>query len=229
LGSQVSKGWGQVASNATNATAGLSEKAKQVQGSLKDAQSKGAAKLGEARAMGAARAEQARAHAAKAAGGVKGALGSVGSSLQGLTSLTMSPMKLAQFAGAFFLGTLLISLSFSFVVVAPQKFALLFAFGSMALLGSFALLKGPQAFFSSATARDKLPFSGAYAIGLVGTLVATIGVKSLILAAIFGLMQAVGLLYFVASYVPGGQAILNFCGKCCGKGARAIGGQMMRT
>uniref|UniRef100_A0A7S2MY55 Vesicle transport protein n=1 Tax=Alexandrium andersonii TaxID=327968 RepID=A0A7S2MY55_9DINO len=99
---------------------------------------------------------------------------------------------------------------------------MLFAFGSMTLLSSFAILKGPQAFGESLIQREKLPFSGAYVVGLVGTLVATIVMRSYILTAVFGLIQAVALLYFLASYVPGGQALLNFCGRCSGRAARAV-------
>jgi len=230
--SQVSTGFGQIAENASSASAGLSEKAKLVQGSLKDVQSKGAAKFSDAKTMAAARAEEAKRLAAKGASGAKGALSSAGQSLQGLAALTTSPAKLAQFGGVFFVGIFLITMSFSFLpmlVVSPQKFALLFAFGSMTLLSSFAILKGPQAFLTSLIARDKLPFSGAYVIGLVGTLVATIGMRSFILTAVFGIIQAFALLYFLASYVPGGQVILNMCGKCCSKGARAVSGRLIRT
>merc|ERR1719174_3043183 len=126
---------------------------------------------------------------------------------------------------------MLISLSFTFIpvlVISPQKFALLFAFGSIVIMGSLAFLKGPKALATQLIQRDKLPFSGAYVVGLVGTLVATIVLRSFILTAVFGLLQAVALLYFVASYVPGGQMVLNMCGKCCGKGARAIGGRLIR-
>merc|ERR1712070_843381 len=81
---------------------------------------------------------------------------------------------------------------------------------------SFAVLKGPKAFVGSLIQREKLPFSGSYVVGLVGTLIATIGLRSYFLTAFFAILQAGGLLYFLASYVPGGQTILNKCGKCCG-------------
>merc|ERR1719221_2067904 len=131
-----------------------------------DFQGKSSQKLNEAAA-------KAKERAAYAAAGAKDRLSQAGQSLGSLSALTMSPVKLAQFAGMFFLGLLLISLSFTFLpilVISPQKFALLFAFGSMTLLGSFAVLKGPQAFLMSLLQREKLPFSGAYVVGLVGTL-----------------------------------------------------------
>merc|ERR1711920_1080792 len=144
----------------------------------------------------------------------------------------MSPAKLAQFGGVFFIGIFLISMSMTFLptlVIAPQKFALMFAFGSMTLLSSFAILKGPSAFFSSLVAREKLPFSLMYLVGLVGTLVATIVMRSFVFTAVFGVTQAIALLYFLASYVPGGKAILNFCGRCCSKSARVVSGRLIRT
>lgn len=101
------------------------------------------------------------------------------------------------------------SKSFSFLpvmVIAPQKFALLFAFGSMTMLGSFTLLMGPKAFLQGMARKEQLPFSVAYSVGLIGTLVATLILRSFLLTGICGLLQAVGLLYFVASYVPGGKA-----------------------
>lgn len=229
---EVSKGFGRVAEGASLATAALGEKGKAAQQLAKDLGGKSKERLNEAKALGAAKAREAKEKAAAAAAGAKGALGQVGQSLSGLTALTMSPAKLAQFGGVFFLGIFLISMSFSFLpilMVAPQKFALLFAFGSMTLLGSFAILKGPQAFVSSLIQREKLPFSISYVVGLVGTLAATLVLRSYVLTAVFGLTQAVALLYFLASFVPGGKAILNFCGRICSKSARAVGGRLMRT
>merc|ERR1711904_373508 len=108
-----------------------------------------------------------------AAGKAKASLKSAKSSVAGLAALSLSPAKLAQFGGVFFLGVFLISMSFSFlpiIMISPQKFALLFALGSTTLLSSFAILKGPMAFAQSLAEREKLPFSGAYLLGLIGTL-----------------------------------------------------------
>jgi len=228
--SQVSKGFGQVAAGATQATGALTEKGKEARAMAKDIGSKGQEQLSKAKQASAEKAKMAKDKAAQAASGAKGALSSAGSSLSGLTALTMSPMKLAQFGGVFFLGVLLITMSFTFLpvfVIAPQKFALLFAFGSMTMMGSLTMLKGPAAFLAAVTARSQLPFTALYVVGLVGTLVATIVMKSFILTAIFGLTQVSGLLYFLASFVPGGKAALNACQSCCSKTARMIAGQVM--
>merc|ERR1712176_74296 len=108
---------------------------------------------------------------------------SVGSSLGSVGALATSPVKLAQFAGIFMLGMMLITLSLSFLPllpIQPQKFALLFALGSITVLSSVAWLRGPRAFADVALQRDKLLFTGLYTGGLVGTLWATLIAKSYI-------------------------------------------------
>lgn len=163
--------------------------------------------------------------AAGFAGSAKEKLEKAGSSLGGMGALAMSPAKLLQFAGIFMLGMFLISLSFSFLPllpIQPQKFALLFALGSMTVLGSVAWLRGPMPFLSAMIQRDKLPFTISYAVGLAGTLWATLIARSYIYTAIFSIMQAMGLLYFLASYVPGGKTVLNFFGRLCNRCMRAV-------
>lgn len=223
--SEVAKGLGRVADGATQATSTFSEKGKVAQQLAKDLGGKGQQKLKEASAVGAAKAREAKDKATAAAGAAKDRLSQAGQSLTSLTALTMSPAKLAQFGGVFLLGIFLISMSFSFLpilVISPQKFALLFAFGSMTLLSSFAILKGPQAFIQGLLQKEKLPFSMAYVVGLVGTLVATIVLRSYLLTAVFSITQFVALLYFLASYVPGGKAVLNCCGRMGSRAARAV-------
>lgn len=228
LQSQVTKGFGGVADRATQAREVFAEKGKAASKSLQDMGGKSAQKIAEAKDKAAAKAKEAKDKAAGAAAGAasaaKNKLSAAGDSIKGLGSLAMSPAKLARFAGVFMVGVFLISMSLSFLPmlpIAPQKFALLFAFGSVTMLSSFAVLKGPQAFLSGMAQKEQLPFSVAYGVGLIGTLVATIILRSFLLTAVFGLMQAGGLLYFLASYVPGGKAAVNFCGKLCSKAARA--------
>lgn len=159
------------------------------------------------------------------AGSAKEQFEKAGSGLSGMGALAMSPGKLLQFGGMFMAGMFLISLSFSFLPllpIKPQKFALLFALGSMTMLASVAWLKGPKAFASIAVQRDKLPFSGAYGVGLLGTLWATLIARSYVYTAVFALLQALGLLYFMASFIPGGKAVLNFFGRCTSRATRAL-------
>lgn len=164
-------------------------------------------------------------NAMAAAGNAKDSFSKAGSSISGMGALAMSPMKLLQFAGIFMLGFMLISLSFSFLPllpIKPQKFSLLFALGSMTMLGSVAWLKGPAAFMAIAIQREKMIPSGSYAIGLLGSFWATLIARSYLWTAIFATMQFMGLLYFMASFIPGGHAVLNFFGRCSGKAARSL-------
>jgi len=224
VSAQVTKGMSQVSKSASTVGAVVQEKGKAATAKASELKEKSAEKMKEAKSKASDKAREAKEKAAAAAGAAKNKLSEAGQSVTGavggLAALTMSPMKLAQFIGIFFVGMMLITLSFTFLpvmVISPQKFALTFAFGSIVIMGSLAFLKGPKALFSQLIQREKLPFSGTYIVGLVGTLVATIVLRSFILTAIFGLMQAVALLYFLASYVPGGKAVLNFCGKCCSR------------
>lgn len=221
-----------LADSAKETKGSIAEKGKSAVDKAKDLQGKGLEAANRAKELGAAGAGKAKGAAGKVAGSAKSKLQQAGSSVRGLAALSMSPAKLAQFAGVFFAGVFLISMSLSFLPmlpIAPQKFSLLFAFGSMTMLSSFAILKGPQEFLKDMTQRDKLPFSGGYAVGLIGTLVATIVMKSFLLTAFFGIMQAIALLYFVASYVPGGQMMLDMCGKCCKRCAAALCRLTMRS
>lgn len=158
------------------------------------------------------------------AGSTKDKFGQVGSSLSGMGALA-SPKRLIQFAGMFMVGMFLISLSISFLPllpIKPQKFSLLFAMGSMTMLGSVAWLRGFRSFAGIAMQRDKLPWSGAYGIGLLGTFWATLIARSYLMTSLFATLQAIGLAYFMASFIPGGKAVLNFFGRLTSRGARAL-------
>jgi len=226
LQKSVSTKFGKLGESAQEAQAAMKEKGKAAAAKTKEFGGKAGEKFEAAKEKGKEKAKAAKEKAGQAAAGAKGALAGVGERVGGMGALMMSPAKLAQFAGVAFVGIFLISTSFTFLpvfVIAPQKFALLFAFGSMTLLGSLTILKGPQAFLTSITGKDQLPFTAAYVVGLVGTLAATIVMRSFILTAVFGTIQALALAYFLASYVPGGKALLNLCGRCCGKAARKVG------
>lgn len=212
-GSEVSTAFGGIAAQAGTAGSLISDKTKAAQQKAKELQAKSSEKLGDVKSKAADKAKA-------AAGAAKDKMSAAGGSLSGMAALATSPAKLAKFGGVFMIGMFLISMSFSFLPllpVAPQKFSLLFAFGSGTVMGSFAILKGPQAYASELVAREKLPFSGAYIVSLMGTIVSTIILKSYPLTAVFGVLQFFSLLYFLASYVPGGKAALNAVGKLCSK------------
>lgn len=174
------------------------------------------ATLGKASAGFSEHAKAAQQKAALAAGSATAGLQRAGTNIGGMGVLATNPVKLAKFAGIFMLGLMLITLSFSFLPllpIQPQKFALLFALGSITTLGSVAYLKGPASFAGAVMQREKLPFTVLFVVGLVGTLYATLIARSYLQTSIFCCMQVVGLLYFLASFVPGGQTVLNFFGR----------------
>lgn len=220
-GAMVTKGMSQLADSASSAGAVLQEKGKAASQSAANLKEKTNEKLSETKTNAAQAANKAKDKASAAAGAAKSKLSEAGTSVTGAVggaaALAANPVKLAQFIGIFFVGMMFISLSFTFLpvlVISPQKFALLFAIGSLIVMGSLAFLKGPKALLTQLMQREKLPFSATYVVSLVGTLAATIILKSFILTAVFGLTQAVALMYFLASYVPGGKAVLNFAGRC---------------
>merc|ERR1712137_348540 len=72
---------------------------------------------------------------------------SVGSSV---SSITISRTTWYYFIVFLVLGCLMLTLAFCFlpmIVLAPQKFALLFTLGSLCILSSFSILRGHKEFF----------------------------------------------------------------------------------
>ncbi|CAK9011527.1 unnamed protein product [Durusdinium trenchii] len=137
------------------------------------------------------------------------------------------------FFGGALLGCFLMSLAFFFlpmVVLAPQKFALLFTLGSLCFLGSFSALRGHSAFLRHLLSRSRLIFTLTYAMSMVGTLWASLVYRSYLLAIAFSAVQVSALSWFLVSYIPGGRRALGFvtgmawrickgCCKCASKGS----------
>merc|ERR1711972_960119 len=107
-------------------------------------------------------------------------------------------------------------------LLAPQKFAVFFTLGSITILSSFVILNGPQAFGKQLIQKNRRPFSAAYITGLVGTLWATIIKRSFIFTAVFAILQALALLYFVCSFLPGSTSFLNLLGLAGRRTVRAL-------
>jgi len=164
-------------------------------------------------------------NASAVAGASRRALSVANDRVSGAAALAMDPAKLARFAGVFLLGVFFIMISLNFLpalLLKPGNFAMFFTLGSVTMLSSFVVLNGPQAFMAQLMQRSKLPFSGAYLVGLIGTLVATLFLRSYLFTAIFAITQALALLYLVASYLPGGTSFLNFLGRAGGRSVRSV-------
>ncbi|KFH62325.1 hypothetical protein MVEG_11536 [Podila verticillata NRRL 6337] len=101
----------------------------------------------------------------------------------------------ACFMIAFFIGLPLLLLN-------PAKFATSFTFGSLLLMTSFALLKGPMAHAKALISRERLPFTATYFGSMIFTLYASLGAGSYFLTIIGTIVQILALVYYFTSYSP---------------------------
>ena len=101
------------------------------------------------------------------------------------------------------------------IVFKARKFALLFSLGSVFVMGSFSFLWGPMDHFKHMFKRDRLPFTAIYLGTLSLTLYFAMGVQSTILTTLAASCQVCALLWFVISYIPGGQTGLKFFTRIC--------------
>lgn len=114
------------------------------------------------------------------------------------------------------------------LLINPRKFSLLFTLGSVFTLSSFSFLWGPYNHMVHLFSKDRLPFTLVYFSTLIGfvsqtgdihlnlniilsaTLYFAMGLQSAILTPIAAILQVLALLWFVISYIPGGQTGLKF-------------------
>ncbi|KAF9175741.1 protein transport protein sft2 [Mortierella sp. AD011] len=102
---------------------------------------------------------------------------------------------LACFMIAFFVGLPLLLLK-------PSKFATSFTLGSILLMASFALLKGPAAHLKALVSKERLPFTGAYIGSMVFVLYSSLIANSYILTIIGTVIEILALVYYFTSYSP---------------------------
>lgn len=113
------------------------------------------------------------------------------------------------------------------LILYARKFALLFSLGSVFTLGSFSLLWGPINHWKHLTSSERLPFTTVYILTLAGTLYFSMGLQSTVLTVIAALGQVIALLWFVISYIPGGQTGLAFFSKLCSSFCRTTVGKSL--
>ena len=114
-------------------------------------------------------------------------------------------------ASAFFF--VLSSLFFPAIVLMPSKFAMSFTMGSVLFMVAFAVLRGPKEHFKTLCSKARIPFTLAYVLSLAGTVWACLFLKMtgryfVILG--FAGVQIVALLWFGATYIPGGKTGMKF-------------------
>lgn len=101
------------------------------------------------------------------------------------------------------------------IVLKARKFALLFSLGSLFTLGSFSFLWGPWNHIQHLFGKERLPFTLVYLGTLVGTLYFALALQSYMLTSVAAVCQVMALLWFVISYIPGGQTGMKFFGRIC--------------
>ncbi|XP_005104216.1 protein transport protein SFT2 [Aplysia californica] len=104
----------------------------------------------------------------------------------------------------------LASLYIPFLVLKARKFALLYSMGSLFVISSFALLWGPVHHVKHLFSLSRLPFTLTYFGTMFATLYFSLWVKSTVFTVIFAVAQVVALIWYVVSYIPGGQTGLKF-------------------
>ncbi|XP_037283360.2 uncharacterized protein LOC119176255 isoform X4 [Rhipicephalus microplus] len=96
------------------------------------------------------------------------------------------------------------------LVFKARKFALLYTLGSLFIISSFALLRGPMNHVKQLLSLKQLPFTTAYFGTTFATLYFALVVKSTLLTVLFTICQCASIIWFVLASIPGGETGLKF-------------------
>ncbi|KAH9418463.1 uncharacterized protein LOC113797601 [Dermatophagoides pteronyssinus] len=124
--------------------------------------------------------------------------------------------RIIGFITCFFMGITCFSISAMYIPIllfAARKFSILFTFGSIFIVASFAILLGPMNHLKHQFSKERLPFTAGYFGSLIATLYFALQVQSTILTSIFAIIQVIALIWYVVTYIPGGQTGLMFFSK----------------
>ncbi|KAI1638172.1 Got1/Sft2-like family-domain-containing protein [Biscogniauxia mediterranea] len=91
----------------------------------------------------------------------------------------------------------------------PRKFVILWSFGSLLFLSSFAAVMGPYAYAQHLTSGTRLPFTAAYFGSIAMTIYFSIGLQSTLLTLFSALIQIACLIWYLVSYFPMGTSGLR--------------------
>ncbi|KAG1523777.1 hypothetical protein G6F52_004745 [Rhizopus delemar] len=130
--------------------------------------------------------------------------------------------RVMAFALCLALGIGCFCLSFFFLPLFLGKFAATFTLGSVLILVSVALLRGPWSHIKHMMSTERLPFTASYVGSMVLTLYAALGARNLILIIIFSALQIIALIWYVCSYIPGGVATLRYGTSYIGRRAASV-------
>lgn len=105
------------------------------------------------------------------------------------------------------------SLYIPVMIIRPKKFATLYTLGSLFAISSFSFLWGPMNHIKHLFSVPRLPFTTAYIGTILATLYFSLWVKSTILTVVCAICQVITLVWYIVSYIPGGQTGLKFFSK----------------
>ncbi|KAK7951169.1 uncharacterized protein PG986_006897 [Apiospora aurea] len=92
----------------------------------------------------------------------------------------------------------------------PSKLAILWSFGSVLFLCSWAAMMGPMAYIQHLLSGNRLPFTAGYFGSIFLTLFFALGVHSALLTLMAAIVQLACLVWYLVSYFPMGSSGLRF-------------------
>lgn len=102
------------------------------------------------------------------------------------------------------------SLYIPVLVFKARKFALLYSMGSMFFILSFAALWGPVHHFKHLFSGNRLPFTIVYFFTIGATLYFSMWKRSYFMTILCAVIQILAMVWYIISYIPGGQTGLKF-------------------
>lgn len=107
----------------------------------------------------------------------------------------------------------LCSLYIPVLILKARKFALLYTMGSLFFLMSFSALWGPVNHLKHLFSGDRILFSAVYFLTIGATLYFSMWRRSFFMTIICALIQILAMVWYIISYIPGGQTGLKFFSK----------------
>lgn len=96
------------------------------------------------------------------------------------------------------------------IIIKSRKFVLLFSMGSVFFMASFSLLWGLKNHLKHLANISRLPFTLSYLLSLIATIYYALIVKSVTFTLIFAVLQISSLIWYLISFLPGGQTGFKF-------------------
>ncbi|XP_050412194.1 uncharacterized protein LOC126827057 [Patella vulgata] len=107
----------------------------------------------------------------------------------------------------------LASLYLPMLVFKSRKFAALYTMGSLFVISCFSFLWGPVHHVKHLLSGPRIPFTLAYFGSMFATLYFALWVHRTVLTIVFASAQITALIWYIVSYIPGGQTGLKFFSK----------------